>query len=151
METIMQNNTPIQHQLNASALNSLRKSYPWIRFVAIVGIILSGLMIIASLFIMLGFSMADNPLGIMKFGFIGGIYFIMAVILFVPNLFLLNYAHGLRDFTRQGLSESADTAFRQQNYFWTFMGVLIILYLSLIVLAIAFALLTAGFVNSTMI
>ena len=64
------------------------------------------------------------------------IYIIGAVVMFFPLQYLYNYANGLRDFSVLTDNNLIEEAFLMQKKYWKYMGVVAIVYLSLVVIMI---------------
>ena len=88
--------------LNDLAIEALRESAKWCMFLAIVGFIGIGFMILAGGFMMVAMSTIANnpafggvPLGGLK-AYIGLIYIVIAALYFFPIYYLYKYATGTK-------------------------------------------------------
>ena len=129
----------IDHQSN-SYLSEVAK---WGKFLAIIGFIFCGLMVIAALFagtlmasMMSGFGSGEATSTAIGGGFITFIYLIFALIYFFPCLYLFNFAAKMQVALRNNQQELLNIAFRNLKSCFKFMGILMIIMLSFWALAI---------------
>jgi len=136
--------------VSENALASLNATRPWVKFLAIMGFIGIGLMVLAGLVMTFAFSMIPTKPGMPQFGpAIGIIYLIFAGIYLMPTLFLYRYSKAIAAIPSAGQG-ALEEALKNQKSFWKFMGivVLIIVCLELLVLVIALlAGLAVGFMH----
>jgi hypothetical protein len=139
-------------KLNDFAVAALRESAKWCMFLAIVGFIFIGLMVIAGAFMAVALSaipndpygggMGMNPFSAFK-NYIGGIYIVLAVIYFFPVYYLFNYAKGTKQALESGNSEVLTNALVNLKSHHKFLGIftiiMIALYIIGIIAAVAFA------------
>jgi len=143
-------------QLNEQAVSALRESAKWSYFLAILGFIGIGFMVLAAIF--MGSIMAAmpsdpygqgsmNPFGMMK-GFISVVYIIMALIYFFPILYLYRYASGMKQGLLMSDSDEVSNALVNLKSHHKFLGitaiVVISIYLLIFVVAIVAGLAFAG-------
>lgn len=112
----------------------LRKTAPWMKFVSIVGFIMCGIMIFAALSMML-FSGSGALIGSTAGVGAGLVYLIGAVIFFFINRFLFLYANEVNKVYKLNDNDALETAFKMQKNYWKFVGIILIIYLSLIPIA----------------
>ncbi|GEM_PF-1476408 len=125
--------------LSQLAINYLQKTAPWIKFISIMGFIGSGIIALVALalfFIPIPFP-GQLPIG-PGLGPISIIYFVMAIIMFFPSYYMLKYSNKLLK-TRHAEDAGAtiEEAFLWQKKYWTFIGVIMIVYIGFIIVAIA--------------
>jgi hypothetical protein len=138
METKLENNTIEIGQESLKHLNSIRK---WAMFLAIMGFILLGLVVliglIAGTFLTAFSSDVANP-GIPTY-LIYIIIFAMAAVYFFPVLFMFRFskytAHAVQKLDKQELNK----AFKFLKYYFTYIGILIIIVLSIYLVALIVA------------
>jgi hypothetical protein len=122
--------------LTQAAIRHLKDTAPWTRFFSILGFIVCGLMVIASLAMLIGFgafgerSMVGT--GIAAFFF----YLIFAVVIFFPNLYLNKFSRHVSNFCDSTDRDNLEAALEMQKKYWNYMGVLAIIYLSILVLVL---------------
>ena len=137
--------------LNELAIDALRESAKWCMFLAIVGFIGLGFMVLAGAFMSVAMSaMPDNPaignamgpLGAVK-AYIGLIYILFAVLYFFPIYYLYKYAAGTKRAVQTENSDELSDALVNLKSHHKFLGittiVLISLYILIFIGAIIFA------------
>ena len=130
--------------VSESALGYLNATRPWVKFLAIVGFVFIGLMVIVGLIMTFAFSaLPAQPGTPALFGPIFGVLYILMAFLYVmPCLFMYRYAKAIAAIpgTGQGALEEA---LKNQKSFWKFMGILMIVVLCLYALFIVLGVLLA--------
>ncbi len=135
--------------LTGAILEHLRRTRPWVMFLAILGFIGTGLMMLAGvamflIFSVLGF-MEDEDfspgMGIGLGAGIGGIYLAMGVVALLPSLKLWKYSSRIANLMRTSALSDLEDAMDQQRAFWKICGIVVIVSFALnIVFSIGFAL-----------
>lgn len=119
-------------------LNTVRK---WTLFLAIFGFCFLGLLLLFALggaiIIVAGGQPATGILSFIA-------YFIMAVIMYFPMKFLLKYSVSCRQVVEKGKSKDLDESSRNLKAFFTYAGVMGIVYIALIIAALILYLLGIG-------
>ena len=135
-------------KLNELAIAALRESAKWCMFLAVVGFIFIGLMVIGGLFMTVAMSalssMPNDPYGQMGMnnpfmaikGFIGLIYIVFALLYFFPVYYLFNYAKGTKQALESGNSEVLSKALVNLKSHHKFLGIFTIIMISLYVIGI---------------
>ena len=133
-----QNNNEMQ--LNALALEFLKESAKWSKFLAIVGFVGIGLMVLAAIFMGAVMSMIPttestgfNPMGAMK-GFISVLYLVIAAIYFFPIYYLYKYANETKNAIENNDSDLLSNGLGFLKSHHKFLGISMIVVLSLYVL-----------------
>ena len=119
--------------VSESALGYLQATRPWVKFLSIVGFVFIGLMLLGGLAM---FRLPTQPNMPAAFGPVFGvIYILMAAVYVMPCLFMYRYAQAISAIpgTGQGALEQA---LKNQKSFWKFMGIFMIVVLSLYALLI---------------
>jgi hypothetical protein len=113
----------------------LRGTQPWVRFLAIMGFIGAGFMVLAGLTAGIAGAATGRieTIGLMV------IYPIMAVVYVFPSLFLLRYADRIRSFVASGQEQDLVGALDAQRSFWKFAGILTIVSILVGILFSVFA------------
>ena len=125
--------------LTEYALSNFRTAGQWAKFLAIMGFIGVGFMIIVGFVMIIGISAMsvydNNPMG---FGFagVGFIYLIIAVLMFFPAYFMLMYANKISDAFRTRNVFSLDNASKQLKNYFLYTGVMTIIVLGIYIIAI---------------
>jgi hypothetical protein len=125
----------------------------WARFIGIIGFIGIGLMVILGFY--MGAAMNSlsrpefgevSPMGGMSGGIFTFVYLLMAALYFFPVYYLYKSAIGLRDGIRNGDISSLEEGFRNLKSHYKFIGILLIIVLSIYALLIVGGLLVAAMV-----
>lgn len=123
----------------------LMETAKWGKFLAIVGYVGIGMMILLALFVMVGTSQFGNMIGTeVPMGAIGLIYIVLAAVYFFP----VYYLHQFSIKTKRGLEsqdlENLTSGFQNLKSLYKFMGIFMIVILSLYALILLFAVLGAA-------
>jgi hypothetical protein len=135
-----------QITVSQNMLDSLNATRPWVKFVAIVGFVMIGLMVLGALLMFAAGAMAPSP-GPMggAFGPIFGVlYLLFAALYFFPCRYMYRYAKAIANIPASGQG-AMEEALRQQKSWWKFVGILtlilVVLYVVIFVGAIGFGVL----------
>lgn len=113
--------------LTEASLDFFKESAKWAKFLAIVGFVMLGIMVLASL-IMIGMmaSLAGAPAA-----GLGLVYLLMAALYFFPTLYLYKFAvktkNAIETYSENGFEDGAENL----KSMFKFMGILMIVVLSL--------------------
>lgn len=125
-------------ELNEIAIDALRVSAKWSLFLAIIGFIGIGLMIIGAIFlssIMGSLPSNGSPIMAMK-GIVSVIYIIFAALYFPPVYYLFKYATDMKIALQNSNSEDVGNALIYLKSHHKYLGVSMIVIMSLYVLMI---------------
>lgn len=146
----------IQQSENHEIVNNEVKTYlletsKWGKFLAIVGYVGMGLLVLAGLLFMVSFSQLQNlSNSSVPTGFLGFAYIVMAVIYFFP----INYLYKFSTRMKQGLlannEMSVTSAFQNLKSLFKFTGILTIVIISLYVLILVGAIIAISITGSFM-
>jgi len=116
--------TPVPSDPSGLAIVSvpLQRTQPWVRFLAIMGFIGAGFMVLVGLTA----GVAGAATGRIETIGLMIVYPIMAVVYVFPSLFLLRYADRIRSFVASGREQDLLGALDAQRSFWKFAGILTI-------------------------
>jgi Family of unknown function (DUF5362) len=134
-------------QLDQTALNYLNESARWARFLAIIGFITCGFMVIGGF--LYGSDVANQFASLSGEGFIVGkgvlsfIYIFIALILFFPCLYLFNFSSKMRKAFRGNDQPVLSDALKNLKSFFKFYGIFTIIMLSIYALALFAAIIGA--------
>ena len=136
-----QNQNLFELQLDQPSTAFLGEAAKWAKFLAIMGFIFCGLMIVIALFAgsIIGAAMSaagGNMSSMFGSGFITSIYLVIAAIYFFPCLYLFRFASQMQDAIRNHEQNQLQTSFRNLKSCFKFMGILIIIMLCFYVLMI---------------
>jgi heme/copper-type cytochrome/quinol oxidase subunit 2 len=119
-------------------LNSVRK---WTMFLSVLGFILLGLIIIAGLatsLFLTTFKTQEANLGIPE-SFMILIFLVVGVIYFFPVFFLFRFSRNMRDAIQNLDKEKLQKGFRNLRLYFTYIGIMVIVVLSIYAVALLFA------------
>ncbi len=119
-------------------LEALQATRPWVKFLAILGFVVMAFMIIAGLFMFVGFSFVPVRPGLPPFlgPILGIVYLVMAIFFYlIPCLYLLRYGNAITRIPASGQTALED-ALKQQKSFWKYMGIFAIIVIAVYVLVI---------------
>ena len=126
-------------ELNEQALDALRTSAKWSMFLAIMGFIGIAFMIIAALIMTSVMSeiptSSMSPLGNLK-GYLTGVYLFMALLYFPPVYYLFKYATDMKNALLTSSSNMVGVALGYLKSHHKYLGISIIVVLSLYILFI---------------
>jgi len=131
--------------LNDLAIDALKTSAKWCMFLAIIGFIFIGLMVVAGAFMSVAMSaMPDDPyggaMGMGAFntikGYFGILYILLALIYFFPVYYLFNYATGARKAIDGNNSDALTTALVNLKSHHKFLGIFMIITIVVYIIAI---------------
>ncbi|WP_293871888.1 DUF5362 family protein [Flavobacterium sp.] len=131
--------------LNDLAIAALRESAKWCLFLAIVGFIFIGLMIILGAFmsvamsampsnVAFGSAASTNSIIAMK-SYFGVLYILFAVLYFFPVYYLYKYAAGIKKATESGNNDVLSDALVNLKSHHKFLGIMTIVMIVVYILA----------------
>jgi Family of unknown function (DUF5362) len=129
----------------------LTETAKWAKFMAIMGFIGCGFMVLFSLFIGSFLSAAFLRMGggTAGLGYMGGflsfIYIVIAIVYFFPCLYLYNFASKMQVALRSNDQDLLSLSFRNLKSCYRFVGILMIIVLALWVLGAVLALIGLAF------
>ncbi|PKP34821.1 MAG: hypothetical protein CVT98_10550 [Bacteroidetes bacterium HGW-Bacteroidetes-15] len=130
MENVVENDEINDVMLSRIAIENLKRTMPWIKFISILGFVLCGLMVLAALAMLIGISSAMGSVAV----FASVLYLLVALLMFYVNKYLFDYANGLKSYFLSKNGVDLDVAFDMQRKFWKLVGIITIVYIGLIVL-----------------
>lgn len=133
--------------LTDGMLDSLRRTRPWVIFLAILGFILTAFMILGGIWMFAAFSLIDampaqQPLPrvfgpTLGFG-IGAAEIVAAVFMYLlPGIILFRYGSAIGRMAPGNIQVAVEDALARQKSFWKYLGILMIVLLVVYVLLIA--------------
>jgi uncharacterized protein involved in cysteine biosynthesis len=133
-------------QLSGTMLTTLKKTAPWVRFIAILGFIGAGIGVLCGVVFLLGGgafltqALASSENAALAAAGVGAalgiIYFGAALLQFFPSFFLYKYSSKLRNYSLTLNNDELESAFKYNKSFWKFSGILVIIVIALTILAI---------------
>jgi magnesium-transporting ATPase (P-type) len=139
--------------LSEKGLKFLRQTRPWVRLMSVIVYISVGFMVLGGLTIFLvgltGNFMGNNSavFASMPGGthLAGLVYILLAVLYFVPGVFLSRYASAIKTLEFSPAPESLENALKYQKSFWRYVGVFTVVCLVFIASGFAFGFAVAFF------
>jgi hypothetical protein len=137
MESTPQSNL-FELQIDHNGTSYVRDAARWAKFLAVVGFIFCGLMVLVAILFASVLSSVFNTMGSAGPAFSGGlvstVYILMALLFFFPCLYLYNFASKAQAALNRNDQEQLNVSFRNLRAYFRFLGILTIIYLSLLVL-----------------
>ncbi|HTQ65726.1 MAG TPA: DUF5362 family protein [Puia sp.] len=121
----------------------LAEAARWAKFLAILGFIFCGLIVLVAVFAGSYIASSFNRFGtegltLVSGAFVSFLYILIALLYFFPCLFLFRFASKMQVALRTNDQELLNTSFRNLRGFYRFLGILTIVVLSIYVLALIF-------------
>lgn len=130
-------------QLDQQSISYLSEGARWARFIAIVGFIFCGLMVILAFFVGTIFTtVMSSTMGAaagftgLGGGFITFMYIVFAAIGFIPCLFLYRFGSRLQLAVSNNQQDQMHIALKGLKSYFKFIGILFIIYISFCVLGV---------------
>ncbi len=132
--------------LTSKTISFLTEIRKWVNFLAILGFVMVGIMVVFGLFAGTIFSAMSSQMGgAMPFSsFFGIFYILIALIYFFPVLYLYKFGANLKAALARRDSKSLEAAFENLKSHYKFVGIMAIIGLSFYALGLLFGLM-AGF------
>jgi hypothetical protein len=146
----VQHASPSSAGVSQGVLQQLAGTKPWVRFISVLMFIGAALMLLIALGIMIaGGAIAkasSNPMfsGGMGIAF-AVLYAAMSLFYIYPALKLWKYANYIAILLNSGAMFDLEMALSQQRSFWKFVGIIMLVFLSLYLLVIVGAVIFGGF------
>lgn len=142
---------PSEAAITQGVIQQLARTKPWVRFMSVMVFIGAGLMILAALLMLvIGGLMSGqsngNPIfsGGLRFG-LAAFYVLFACVYIYPGIKLWKYASRIGDLVQSGNAMDLESALNEQRSFWKFLGIVILVILSIYVLVIIGSLAVGAF------
>jgi uncharacterized membrane protein YjgN (DUF898 family) len=133
-------------QVDVGNIPYLQEAAKWAKFLAIIGFIFCTLMVIFAFFAGTFLSRYFNQLEssttnvfAMSGGVITVIYILVALLYFIPSLYLFNFASKMQTALRNNDQVNLNSSFRNLKACFKFWGILLIIVLCIYAIAIIFA------------
>ena len=123
--------------ITTTMVDHLRETRPWVRFIATLGFVYLGIIILMG--VGSAAAMLFSPGGLPGVGplLAGGVVYIgVAVFGFFPVLYLHRYAVSLKRLLAEGGTKTLEEAMRHQRSFWKFIGIVYAVILGLVALGL---------------
>jgi len=135
-------------QLDQQAIVYLGEAGRWARFLAIIGFVGSGIMVLVGLFLGSFMSSAFSSMGggasMLGGGFFAFLYVVIALLIFFPSLYLYHFGSKMRTALRSNDQELLVNSFKNLKSYLKFYGIMAIICLGLYALALVAAIVGAA-------
>ncbi|MDR2109849.1 MAG: hypothetical protein LBP32_00925 [Spirochaetaceae bacterium] len=119
--------------LTEAMVSCLGGASPWIRFLGVLGYVVSGLIAAGGI----GWLIAAPRLPEMsELAIVGLLYFALGILIFFPSRFTYRFGTGIRNYLRSNAESELELAFKNNRSLWKFMGILAIINLSFVPVSI---------------
>ena len=128
-------------EMGPAILESLNSTRKWTTFLAILGFIFLGLLIVAGLVTSLfltTFKTTQANLGVPE-SFMILLFIVAGAIYFFPVLFLFRFSKNTRDAIQNLDRQKLEKGFRNLRLYFTYIGIMVIVVLSIYVVGLLFA------------
>lgn len=128
-------------EIGPEILNNLNSTRKWTMFLSVLGFIFLGLLIVAGLatsLFLTAFKTSEANLGIPE-SFMLIIFIVVGAIYFFPVFFLFRFSRNTRDAIQNLDQQKLTKGFRNLRLYFTYIGIMVILVLSIYVVALLFA------------
>lgn len=125
-------------EIGSETLNHLNSTWKWTMFLSILGFIFLGLLIIAGVVtstFLTAFKTQEANLGIPESLMII-VLIVIAAIYFFPVFFLFRFSRNIRDAIQNLDKRKLEKAFRNLKIYFTYIGILVIMVLSIYFVAL---------------
>lgn len=133
-----------QGVLTQTMLDDLKRASPWIKFVAVLGFVASGLTALSGVFIFAWIPFAGmswrqlQMFGFESLGLVGAGFSVTMTVLFIgaallifyPSLFMYRFGEKIRSYLRTGSEQELELAFKNNRFLWKFFGIVCIIYIA---------------------
>lgn len=129
---LMENST-----LNKTSLNWLNEAARWARFIAILGFILIGFLIVVGLFIGPILSVLNENMDVessrtaLSGGIIAAIYIVLAIVYFFPIYYLFQFSNGFITAYKAENEEKINASFHYLKKHYKFIGIVAIITIAI--------------------
>lgn len=142
METIDKQFSTTELTISTQSKSYLLEISKWANFLAILGFVGIGLMVLGGLVAIVAGTSIPGASG--QLGLVGIIYLAMVAIYFFPTLYLYRFAQKMKIAMNNSSQENLDLGFENLKAFFKFIGIFTIVILSLYVLMLIVGLLGAA-------
>lgn len=127
-----------QVMISETAIQYLRSTRPWVLFLAVLAFIGTAFMALVSIFMFAASALvpADSKMPVFVFPLIGLLYLVLSSLVFlIPGILMMRYSGAIARIPFSGQTALEDALARQRTI-WKYMGIYMIVVLSLDVLGI---------------
>lgn len=138
METIDKQFSNTDLSISTRSRDFLLETAKWANFLAIVGFVMLGLMVLGAIVMLVTGATYSSFIGGEAFG-MGIAYLIAAVLYFFPTYYLFHFAKKMKNALMISSQDNLEVGFENLKSFFKFVGILMIVVLSLYILIILIA------------
>ncbi len=136
IEPFAQRGAATTGQVSDEAIEYLRKTKPWVRFMAVLGMIAMALMVLGGLGMAILGGGFFRYMGMMARIGMAALYLVLALLYLPPVLFLNRYASRIADLVEDRSAASLEEALRAQKSFWKYIGMFTLITMCIYALAL---------------
>jgi hypothetical protein len=130
--------------INEEIKSYLLETAKWGKFMAIVGYVGMGLMVLLAIVTMVGLSSISSIAGTgFPLGMMGFVYIVFAVLYYFPVTFLYRFSVQMKEGINSGEESSVISGFQNLKSLFKFMGIMLIVILSIYALVLLISIPTA--------
>lgn len=123
-------------QVSERAIEYLLRTRPWVRFIAILGIILMAIMVLGGLAMAVFGGGFFSYMGVAARIGMGALYMVLALLYLPPVIFLNRFANRITDVADDHSPASLEEALRAQKAFWKYVGMFALITMCIYALAL---------------
>jgi hypothetical protein len=115
--------------VSENALGYLRSTSPWVKFLAVVGFVVTAFIVLIGLFMFAvgGLAPPNSKFPASLFPVLGVIYLVLGLFFYlIPSILLMRYGSAITRIPNSG-QEAIDAALRNQKTFWKYVGIFMII------------------------
>lgn len=135
--------------LTAAMVQSLVETRPWVFFIAVLGFIMAGFMVLLAIFIFAVAAFAESFAselgagGVVIGAMYAAIYIVVGGLYLWISYYLYRYATAIRELQTTSSTASMELALDSQRAFWRLVGIMTAIYMGFMVLAMVVGLIAA--------
>jgi len=137
-------NTPNELYIDGESRMFLKETAKWAKFLAIVGFVITGLMVLVGLF--MGTIMSEMTSGMggempgYPVGMLSGVYIVFAILYIMPMLYLYKFAAKMQVALKEDIQFEITSSFENLKSLFKFIGIFTVVILGFYVLIFLFGL-----------
>ncbi len=135
MDTLDNNLSVEGVAINSKISDYLKETAKWTNFLSIIGFVMIGLMVIRGI---LFFSISASSFGVGQATAGGLAYLLMALLYFFPTFYMYNFSKKIKIGLNSSVQSEVELAFENLKKMFKYIGVLMIVILSIYAIALLF-------------
>jgi uncharacterized integral membrane protein len=125
-------------RLNDRSQKFLRETCRWVFILAIIGFVVSGLLLFIGIFALIFFNDV-NTQGVIPVYMLSSIYIVIAVIGFFPSVYMYSFSRRMANALREKNTEDLTAAFSKLKSYFKFLGIAALIMIAFYIIAFLFA------------